>query len=246
MEKPGKKSELTALKIEKAILQGEYSPGDRLPPERVLAERYGVSRSILREAMKHMASLGLVCTEAQSGTYVTDYSREASLELLIYLLDNNETMDPYILRSLIDFRELLETGAAERAAGVSDAGFITTLRQRLKELAESRGTPATLAARDYEFHAAVIDRTGNIAFRLLFNACRPVYLFYAEEFYRVPGHHEHTLGQLEDLITALDARDGRRASEAMRSALTYGRESIYQSLQIQKSDTLGGSHGTGT
>ena len=80
-----KKSELVSLQIEKAILTGEFTPGVRLPPEREMAQRYGVSRSILRESVKQLASLGLVRTEAQSGTYVTDYSREASLEFLVYL-----------------------------------------------------------------------------------------------------------------------------------------------------------------
>jgi len=232
MKSPVKKSELAALRIETSILQGAYKPGDRLPPERVLAETYGVSRSILREAMKHIASLGLVRTEPQSGTYVTDYGKEASLELLIYLMDNNETLNPDILVSLMEFRELLEIGAAEKAAARSDPDFIRTLKSRLQALAKGSDNPKVLAERNYEFHAAIITRADNIAFRLLFNACRSVYLFYAGEFYRVPGHLGYTLTQLEELIAAFEKGDTAVVSDIMRETLTYGRDRIYESLNI--------------
>ncbi len=227
-----KKSEVAAAQIERAILSGEYKPGDRLPPERVLAERFAVSRSILREAVKYMASLGLLRTEAQSGTYVTDYSREASLEFLIYLLDNNEPIDPVILRSLLEFRDILEIGAAERAAERSGPAFLEELEKRLEDLKAAGDNPAALAERDYALHAAVIDRTGNIALRLLFNACRSVYLFYAQEFYRVDGHLETTLAQLQELIESFRRRNPERAASVMRSTLAYGREMIYESLGI--------------
>jgi len=247
MEQERKKSELVAIQIEKAIIEGIYKPGDRLPPERVLAERYNVSRSILREAMKHIAGMGLVRTEPQSGTYVTDYGKEASLELLVYLMDNNETLNPHILRSLLEFRDILEIGAAGISAELKDEAFIDVLRSRLNNLRDANDNPGLRAEKDYELHATIIAQTDNIAFRLLFNACRSVYLFYAEEFYRVPGHFEQTLTQLEDLIQAFEDGDGRRASTVMRSTLEYGRESIYESLDIDiraVQGVFGGTHGS--
>ncbi|MBN2051549.1 MAG: FadR family transcriptional regulator [Spirochaetales bacterium] len=232
MNSQRKKSELTALRIEKTILQGIYKPGDRLPPERVLAEEFCVSRSILREAMKHIASLGLVRTEPQSGTYVTDYGKEASLELLIYLMDNNETLDPIILKALLDFRELLEVGAAERAALRSSEDFLAVLRLHRRNMEDGTTDPLQLAKKDYEFHTLIIDRTDNIAFRLLFNACRSVYLFYAREFYRVPGHLEHALSQWDRLLEAFKQTDSAAAGAIMKETLAYGRDSIYQSLDF--------------
>lgn len=232
------------MRIQKAILQGEFTPGDRLPPERVMAERYGVSRSILREAVKHLASLGLLRTEPQSGTYVTDYGKEASLEFLVYLMDNNDSLDPDILRSLLEFRDLLEVGAAERAAESGDEDFIGELERRLDALHDAGDNPVARAERDYEFHAAVIERTGNIAFRLLFNACRSVYLFYAEEFYRIPGHLETTCNQLGQLIQAFRRRDPAGAAAVMRSTLAYGRDKIFESLNIdaRTAGVFGGIH----
>ena len=227
-----KKSEITAIKIQKAILDGRYSPGDRLPPERKLAEEYGVSRSIVREAVRHLSGIGLVRTEAQSGTYVSDYSQEASLEFLIYLLDNNETLNPEIFRSLLDFRELLEVGAAGTAAGLADEKFSDGLRTQLGKMKAEREDPLHLTELDFQFHRMIISRTGNIAFKLLFNACRSVYMFYAGEFYRQEHNIDHTFFQLERLIGAMDERDGPAASAIMKEALTYGRDSIYKSLGI--------------
>jgi GntR family transcriptional repressor for pyruvate dehydrogenase complex len=227
-----KKSEITALQIQKAILDGWYKPGDRLPPERSLADEYGVSRAILREAVKHLSGIGLVRTEPQSGTYVTDYGQEASLEFLVYLLENNETLNPEIFLSLLDFRELLETGAASRAALKSDEDFILSLNDNLKLMRAAAGDVELLTSRDYDFHRMIIGKTGNIAFKLLFNACRSVYTFYAQEFYSYPEHIEQTFKQLENLIEALKRKDPIASAEIMRYALSYGRDSIYDSLNI--------------
>jgi len=227
-----RKSEITALQIQKAILEGRYKPGDRLPPERSLADEYGVSRSILREAVKHLAGIGLIRTEAQSGSYVTDYGQEASLEFLIYLLENNETLNPDIFRSLLDFRELLELGAVERAAELSDPDFIDTLSGKLQLMREAASDVILLTERDYDFHRMIINKTGNLAFKLLFNACRSVYTFYAGEFYRIPEHVDHTFFQLENLIAAFERKDKSSAVAIMKSALSYGRTSIYESLDI--------------
>lgn len=247
MEHPRKKSETVAIQIEKSILNGAYRPGDRLPAERDLAEEYGVSRSILREAMKHIAGMGLVRTEPQSGTYVTDYGKEASLELLVYLMDNNETLNPDILVSLLDFREVLETGAAERAAARGDTAFLEDLAAKLAAMSDARNDPVRLSLQDYAFHARIIEQTGNIAFRLLFNACRSVYLLYARRFYALVEHTDRTFGQLEDLIEAFRAGDPARAAAIMRSILTYGQESMYEDLNISipvPAKSFGGNHGT--
>jgi GntR family transcriptional regulator, transcriptional repressor for pyruvate dehydrogenase complex len=227
-----KKTDEVARKLEREILSGGWKPGDRLPPERVLAEKYAVSRSILREGIKHLAGLGLLRTEPQSGTYVTDYRREASLEFLVYLLDNNETRDPEIFFAVNEFREILECACARKAALRGGPGGAALLRRALEEMKKVQDNPVLLAERDFAFHACFIDMTGNLALRLLFNACRRVYLFYAEAFYRVPENRGVTFRQLELFIRHIAAKEPEKAEKALQTALAYGRDEVFASLDI--------------
>src|SRR3954463_21606 len=68
------------------ILRGDYAPGDKLPPERRLAEELGVNRASLREAIKSLEQMGLVKTRQGDGTRVLDFMRTAGVELVSHLI----------------------------------------------------------------------------------------------------------------------------------------------------------------
>ena len=104
-------SEKISHYIEKAILKGEYPAGSRFPPERELAERYHVSRTTIREAMGKLSQLGLVETLPQSGNYVTNYLVDGSLDLLIHLMNQSETVDSDVVLALMEFRKMGEVFA---------------------------------------------------------------------------------------------------------------------------------------
>lgn len=227
-----KKLNIATKKLEREILAGTFKPGDRLPAERALSLRYGVSRSILREGIRHLSSMGLVRTEAQSGTYVTDYRKEASLDFLLYLLDNNEPLDPELFRAINELREILESGCASRAAARSDPERVRALRSALAALRAEEGDPEGLAAKDYEFHALFVEQTDNLALQLLFHAFRSVYLFYVRCFYSDPESAQATFSQLECFLDRVEARDESGAAAALSLALAYGRDRVYRALSL--------------
>src|SRR5207244_3312399 len=68
------------------ILKGSFAPGDKLPPERRLAEELGVNRASLREAIKSLEQMGLVKTRQGDGTRVLDFMRTAGVELVSHLI----------------------------------------------------------------------------------------------------------------------------------------------------------------
>ena len=104
-----KLSSSVTLQIEKLILRGILRPGDRLPPERELAERFGVSRPSLREAIANLDEKGLLISKANSGVFVADVLGNAFSPALIELFSCQEdSVDDYIT-----FRRDLEGLAAE-------------------------------------------------------------------------------------------------------------------------------------
>src|SRR5206468_5742596 len=101
------------------ILQGAYAPGDKLPPERRLAEQLGVNRASLREAIKKLEHMGLVKTRQGDGTRVLDWMQTAGVELVSHLIVGEGTPNLQVLLDVLDFRRWFgrETArlAAERA-----------------------------------------------------------------------------------------------------------------------------------
>jgi len=102
--------------MELAIFTGELNPHDRFPSERELAERYGVSRPVVREAMTHLTQLGLVRTVPKSGTYVSDFKAETSLSLLIHIMRTTGLVDPDVILSMLKVRRMAEPFVAYEVA----------------------------------------------------------------------------------------------------------------------------------
>ena len=107
-----KLSQSVVRQIEQLILRGILRPGERLPSERELSERLGVSRPSLRDAVAELQARGLLATRAGAGIYVADVLGSAFSPALIRLIASHEEA----VFDYIAFRRDLESIAAERAA----------------------------------------------------------------------------------------------------------------------------------
>src|SRR4051812_17570274 len=98
------------------ILRGEYAVGDKLPPERKLAEELGVNRASLREAIKSLEHMGLVKTRQGDGTRVLDFMQTAGVELVSHLIPGDGVPNVEILNDVLDFRRWFANEVARLAA----------------------------------------------------------------------------------------------------------------------------------
>ena len=94
--------------IEALIRRGELRPGDRMPPERELAELLGVSRPTVREALRALSILGIVRSRHGSGTYLGSLDEEALHEPLRWLL--TLSLPAQDVNAVLEFRTVLESG----------------------------------------------------------------------------------------------------------------------------------------
>lgn len=150
-----------ADRIREAILDGEFAPGDRLPPERELAEQLHVNRSSIREALKKLEQLRLVEIQQGSGIRVRAVE-DASFDLVWDLVARSGTRDRSWMLGLLELREALFPGIVRIAMNrsspselrktsgkvhefmqraYSDAEFIDLLRTLQGDLAELTGNP---------------------------------------------------------------------------------------------------------
>ncbi|WP_382304090.1 FadR/GntR family transcriptional regulator [Herbiconiux sp. UC225_62] len=145
------------LKIKDMILRGELAPGDRLPPEKELSERLGLSRSSMREAVKALEVIRVLDVRRGDGTYVTSLEPRLLLEAMTFVVDLHD--DDSILE-LFAVRRILEPAAAGMAAAHMDAARIAALRGHIADVDESKSVE-DLVAHDIGFHAAIVEAAGN-------------------------------------------------------------------------------------
>jgi DNA-binding FadR family transcriptional regulator len=144
-------------KIKGMITSGELGPGDRLPKEADLAERLGLSRNSLREAVKALSMIRVLDVRQGDGTYVTSLAPDLLLDALSFVVDFHR--DDTVLQFL-EVRRILEpaaTALATERMGPADVA-------RLQAVLDQLGTTPTieaLVANDLEFHRQIAAGSGN-------------------------------------------------------------------------------------
>ncbi|MFI6989952.1 FadR/GntR family transcriptional regulator [Nonomuraea wenchangensis] len=144
-------------KIKQMIVSGELAPGDRLPKEADLAERLGLSRNSLREAVRALSLINVLDVRQGDGTYVTSLEPGLLLDTLSFVLDLHR--DDTVLQ-FFEVRRILEPAATAMAAELMKDDEIDELRIILESLPE-RPTIEELVANDLRFHQRIAQGSGN-------------------------------------------------------------------------------------
>lgn len=155
------------------IATGHFQTGDRLPPERTLADDLGASRPAVREAVQRLAQANLVEMRQGDGTRVLDVAATAGPDLLHVLIrDDDGRLVPALAERLLDLRRMFNTDAAALAAVGASPRTVDRLGQALGDLGGAR-TPAEGLARVESFWHRVVAAADNLPLRLTSNAIRP-------------------------------------------------------------------------
>lgn len=220
---PEKLSHSVVRQIELLILQGILRPGERLPSERDMAEKLGVSRPSLRNAIAEMQNRGLLTTKAGAGVYVAELLDSAFSDSLVRLFANHDAA----LFDYIGFRRDLEGMSADRAArhgSETDLQVIDAIYQKMTT-AHDRRDPTEEARLDAEFHLSIIEASHNIIMlhimRAMFNLLHQGVFYNRQMIFRQRGTRDELLAQHARINDAIQARDPDGARAAARAHLDY-------------------------
>ncbi|VXB01521.1 GntR family transcriptional regulator [Microbacterium sp. 8M] len=144
-------------KIKAMIVSGELGPGDRLPPEKELAERLGLSRNSMREAVKALEVIRVLDVRRGDGTYVTSLEPHLLLEAISFVVDMH---DDDSLLELFAVRRMLESQATGLAATHGSDEAIAALQAEIAGV-DSGVSIDDLVAHDIRFHREIVQMTGN-------------------------------------------------------------------------------------
>ncbi|TWI66946.1 DNA-binding FadR family transcriptional regulator [Desulfobotulus alkaliphilus] len=239
-----KRSDTVFKALQREILTGVYPENTRLPSERLLGEMHGVSRITIRDAIARLAQLGLVEKQPQSGIYVRPFRSEASLDLLIHMMQTEDSMDSDTLVSLLEFRRLAAVFIVRKAALHPDSHSLDKLKALLQDAEQhllQEENPLTdnspeniqaLADADFAFHAGIVAMTRNMVAQLLFNSFKPAYRYYSLFFYGLEGAAKKALQNHKEILAALCAGDENYAAWKMEETLSYAENRVKEALGI--------------
>ena len=143
--------------IKAMIISGELGPGDRLPPEKELSERLGLSRNSMREAIKALEVIRVLDVRQGDGTYVTSLEPRLLVEAITFVVDLHT--DSSVIE-LFEVRRIWEGAAAGMAASRITPAQIQALRDHVA-LADTANSVEELVEHDLEFHAQIAAASGN-------------------------------------------------------------------------------------
>ena len=237
---PEKLSTSVVRQIELLILRGILRPGERLPSERELSDRLGVSRPSLRDAVAELQDQGLLTTRAGAGIFVADVLGSAFSPALIRLFAaHDEAVFDYL-----SFRRDMEGLAAERAARLgsdSDLKVIQTIFDKM-EAAQNRRNAEEEAKLDAQFHSAIIDASHNVVMlhmmRSMFDLLREGVFYNRQVMFKQRTSRAALLDQHRAINTALQARDPEGAAQAVRTHLSYVESALRDKQRADRNEDI--------
>ncbi|MFC6091912.1 FadR/GntR family transcriptional regulator [Saccharothrix sp. BKS2] len=192
------------LRVKEMIVSGELKPGDRLPREADLAERLGLSRNSLREAVKALSLVRVLDVRQGDGTYVSSLRADDLLGALSFVLDLHRGEDSVL--EVLQVRRILEPAAVALAAQRVGPEEIAELRA-LCDTAESARTVEELVEHDLEFHQAIARCSGNTYLaRLLDTLAGPTVRVRVWRGITQGGAVARTVAEHRSIVDALAAR----------------------------------------
>ncbi len=237
---PEKLSQSVVRQIEQLILRGILQPGERLPSERDMAEKLGVSRPSLRDAISDLAERGLLTSRAGSGVFVAEVLGSAFSPALIQLFATHEEA----VFDYIAFRRDMEGLAAERAARLgseTDLRVVATIFAKM-EVAHQKRDPTDEAQLDAEFHMAIIEASHNVIMlhmlRSMFDLLRQGVFYNRQVMFKNRMTREQLLDQHRAMNTAVQARDPAAARAAVEAHLNFVEQALVDQIRAEKNETI--------
>ena len=206
--------EQMADQIKERIFNGELQEGDQLPNETELAERFGVSRTVVREAMKRLEQEGFVEVQRGRGTFVVYRAADAMRQSLGNLMEVERNSN---WQALVEVRELLEPGIAALAALRAGEEHLADMQAAVDIMERSMDDADAYIQADNAFHLALARAPGNALLMTLIEPMMDLLSAQRKLIFRAPsgpqdGQHHHKC-----ILRAIELRDPQIARECMES-----------------------------
>jgi GntR family transcriptional repressor for pyruvate dehydrogenase complex len=229
----------TLPSVKGSVLSGALPPGARFPTEKAVMDSFGVSRTVVREALQQLAARGLVHSVAGSGSYVAS-SNLRDLERCLALLSKLHA-DQNAFLELLDLRLLIETELAGRLAAGPTAESLAALRKALAAMKANVDDCEAFASADTAFHRAIVDGVGHELFGAIWKPLAPLARRYGLETYDSKTTADGVIREHRAILRNIAEGNVDGAREAMQEHLMSSRRHFLE-LTKQQSVSNGNAH----
>jgi GntR family transcriptional repressor for pyruvate dehydrogenase complex len=223
LEREQRLYERVVEKVLALISSGAWKPGYRLPPERELSEAFGVSRTVVREAVKALEARGVLESTTGSGISVRRADANIVSQSLQTYMQLANRADSEI--RLNEVRRVLEVEMVALAASRVTPEQRTQLRQICKQMREGQNTAKQMAELDFRLHITLAEATQNDLFKVLLapliDQLHNHIILTWEDF---PRPVEQVFDQHEAIVSAVENGDAEAARQAMLKHLMFSRQ----------------------
>ncbi len=195
------------------IVGGKVQPGQRLPAEAVLCERYGVSRPVLREATRVLVAKGLVVSKPRVGSVVKPRADWHMLDPDVLYWTINSVPEGEFFSSLLTVRRVIEPAAAALAATAATSEDLARIASAYEQM-ERAETASALLEPDLEFHRAIMAASHNDLLAYIGNMLSLALSESIKLTSRHPDTHALSLPRHKAILTAIQSRDPLGARHA--------------------------------
>lgn len=197
-----------------SIVAGRYAEGSKLPTEPQLAEVYGASRLIIREAMKSLAAKGLVSIRPRTGTHVLPRSAWNLFDPAVLGWHGEAPPNPKLIEDLMELRQTIEPLAARLAALRAEPAQIAEIRDAFLAMENANDRESYIDA-DLRFHGAVVRSCGNQFIVQLETALSAVWKTSFQASSDQWGPDARALALHKSLLSSIEAKDPSASEDAV-------------------------------
>lgn len=223
-----------ADQIEQLIVDESLHPGDKLPGEREMAERMGVSRTVVREAIRVLGVRGLVAVKTGCGTYVQEPSARDAVASIERFLKLRQTGDSFA--QIHEVRTMIEVETAGLAAERASRDDIARLQATVEGMSAHRQDLDAYIEYDHAFHEGLAEATHNSLFGVLLSPISGLLHQVILVSVQAPGALDAGLNHHRNILNQVRRHDPQAARQAMREHLAQARvlvESVQQHTEQQ-------------
>ena len=229
-------AEQVSWQIGAQIVGGDLAQGTRIENEDQLGDEYGVSRTVIREAMKRLSAKGLVKIRPRTGTKVLSRDHWSLLDPDVMDWCREAEPSKEVLQQLREMRTVLEPGAAALAcvrANDTDVERIVAAFERMKNCVNQ---PEAFGRADSDFHLEILRATHNDYLIILGGLIKTDLLSFIKVVNSDPETTVTTLKLHENLVKAIIAKDAAEGKKAMRIMMDVGEARLRNSFEMKNSE----------
>jgi len=222
--------EITHIRLYESVMEQimnllknkELKPGDQLPPERELAEKFSISRGSLREAFRVLESRGLIKSKPGGGRFIRELKKDTIInaENIILSLEKSSILE------LLEAREMFEVKIAEVAAQRAIPEDIELIKKSLSNAKKEEKLDDKEMKRDTEFHIAVARASHNFVFINILKLHLDLLRETRGKTWQISGRKKEQQQEHQNIFKAIKEHNSKKASEAMLKHLIGVRKAI--------------------